>query len=634
MDKHLSLLIENPIEYSKKLSINELESVIKYLDSKYYNSGDSGISDDLYDVLKNLLEERSPQSKVLKEVGAAPIDKNEKVKLPYYMGSCQKIKPDTKKIDNWMKKYGGPYVLSDKLDGISALLYHYKTTTGKWKNKLYTRGDGTFGRDITRMLKYLYTKKFLQEIPEKKLAIRGEIIISKKEFKKYSKDFTNSRSFASGIVNSSKPTPSNAKTLELVTFELLYPLKKSKSEQLEILRSMNFETVDYEVVKTINNKMLSEKLLDRRENSIYEVDGIIVNNDKPYPVNQEKNPKHAFAFKMILLDQVAESIVLDVEWNVSRHGKLKPVVISESVKIGGTILHRVTGIHGQYIKENMIGIGARIKIVRSGDVIPKITEVISPASKPKFPDVPYYWDGLEIMLKETGDKPSNEIIVKKFVHFIKTLKIKEVGAKSLETIVGSGINTLKKLINAKEEDYLKLERFGKKSSKNTYDNIQNAIKDVSLEQIMVASHIFPTGFGLRKIKMILAVYPNILNEENIEEKVLGIKGFAKGATLFSTNLPEFKKFLNEHPEITLKATKKIESKNNTKYSNKNFVFTGVRDKQLIETIEESGGKIVNTVTKKVNVVITKDVESTSSKIKKAMALNITIMTLEEFKNNY
>ena len=106
----------------------------------------------------------------------------------------------------------------------------------------------------------------------------------------------------------------------------------------------------------------------------------------------DKNPEHAFAFKMVISDQVAEAKVVDVEWNISKTGYLKPRVEIEPIRLGGVTIKHATGFNGNFIESNKIGIGAIIEIIRSGDVIPYIKSVITPAETAKMPNIPYKWN--------------------------------------------------------------------------------------------------------------------------------------------------------------------------------------------------------------------------------------------------
>jgi NAD-dependent DNA ligase len=188
MSKLVKLLndCDDIINTISNFSIIDLEELIQYSADKYYNSAKSVISDSIYDVLIDFLKIKNPKSKVLKLVGAKV--KSKKVKLDYWLGSMDKIKPNTNQLNIWTKKYKSYYNLSDKLDGISALLVY----TVDNKIKLFTRGDGIEGQDISNLVKYLelpnwddinkYVKsrKIKSDYPNNIIAFRGELIISNK----------------------------------------------------------------------------------------------------------------------------------------------------------------------------------------------------------------------------------------------------------------------------------------------------------------------------------------------------------------------------------------------------------------------------------------------------------------------
>ena len=185
---------QNPLDSIEELSIQELEEVIVYTSDKYYNSSKPVIDDTTYDLLIDYLRLRDPKSNVLKNIGA-PIKSKNKVKLDYHLGSMDKIKPSNpNKFEAWIKKYKGPYNLSDKLDGVSALLVYRKDKS----IGLFTRGTATEGQDITVLIKYLKLPSYeeVKEYASKKkiasdnedniLAFRGELIINQKIFEKCS----------------------------------------------------------------------------------------------------------------------------------------------------------------------------------------------------------------------------------------------------------------------------------------------------------------------------------------------------------------------------------------------------------------------------------------------------------------
>ena len=124
MSIHVEKIKKDPFNYSNSLTVNELEDVIKYSNEKYRNDNPV-ISDAIYDILIDFLKHKSPKNKLLTKIGSDNILKD-KIKLDYHLGSMDKIKPPSPKLNDFKKKYHPPYILSDKLDGVSALLIYKK----------------------------------------------------------------------------------------------------------------------------------------------------------------------------------------------------------------------------------------------------------------------------------------------------------------------------------------------------------------------------------------------------------------------------------------------------------------------------------------------------------------------------
>ena len=222
---------------------------------------------------------------------------------------------------------------------------------------------------------------------------------------KYKGAFATARNLVAGIVNA-KTVDDKTRDLDFVVYEVIKPVIKP-SNQMETLLAHGFKTVWHTTTKTLTNEMLSDVLQDTRAKYEYETDGIIVTNDAVYP-RSTGNPEHAFAFKMVIGDQMAEVKVVDVLWEVSQDGYFKPRIRIEPVNIAGVNIEYTTGFNGKFIEENGIGVGAIVRIIRSGDVIPYIREVIAPAAKAKMPEVPYVWTAtrVDIMVENAAEDPA------------------------------------------------------------------------------------------------------------------------------------------------------------------------------------------------------------------------------------
>lgn len=616
----LNIFLNDPFQFTQNAKLKHITDLIKLANENYYNKEKSIMKDEEYDLLKDELKKRKPNHILLKQVGVMVHTKN-KVKLPYYMGTMNKLKPDDESINKWLNKYKGPYVLSDKLDGMSGLMVYNKNEN----MKLYTRGTHIEGRDISSIVEYLNIPKL-----NMKLVVRGELIISKSNFNKYGNNYANSRAMVSGLVNKKKPTEEELNIIDFVVYEVLEPRDKI-SNQLKLLRELKFNVVEYNKSKTIDIEYLSEHLKERKKNKKYDIDGIIICDDNLYPVNGDKYPKYAFAYKELLEDTIVEAKVKDVEWRLSKDGLIKPRVLIEETLISGIKINYLTGHHAKYIVNNGIGKGAIIKITRAGEVIPYIMDVIKKV-EPDLPKIPYKWNSSKVNFVLDEDGNNKDILIKNMVHFFKKLEIKNIDEKLIIKLIDNGYNTINKILNMSVDDFLKLDGFQEKLANKIYDNIEDGIKKVELSKLMTASNIFGGGLGIKKLSLVVNNIPNILeldkSKNELIEIIKEIEGFdTKTANQFSEKLNKFKSFLNKNNNITFIVP--IKNKGN-KLNNIKIVFSGFRDKELEKKIKNEGGNIVSSVSKNTNLLITNDLSNISSKFKQAQKFNIEIITKENF----
>jgi NAD-dependent DNA ligase/DNA polymerase/3'-5' exonuclease PolX len=614
------------ISVLEKLSEKELSELLKEANKAYYNE-EQFLTDNQYDIIKEYIETKYPTNTAVHEIGA-PVERN-KVTLPYSMGSMDKIKPDTNALSNWNSKYKGPYVLSCKLDGVSGLY----TTEGN-KPNLYTRGDGKIGQDISHLIPFLRLPKI------KGIVIRGEFIIPKNLFEaKYKDKFANPRNMVAGIVNQ-KTINETIKDLHFVAYEVMKPILKP-SEQMAYLETLDVECVLYKIESSISNNLLSQTLVDWRYKYAYEIDGVIVTNDAIYN-RKAGNPEHAFAFKMVLSDQVTEAKVVDVLWAPSKDGYLKPRVQIEPINLGGVQITYATGFNGAFINDNKIGIGAVVELIRSGDVIPYIRKVIIPADKPKMPSVSFKWNDtrVDIMIE---DIESDEIVREKNITgFFKGICVEGLSNGNVKRIIEAGFNTISDIIKMSINDFLKVEGFKEKTATKIYDGIKDKINTASLVTIMSASNIFGRGFSEKRIELIMESYPKVLLSTESDpqkiNKISLIKGMAlKSAEAFVEKIPKFIQFIKDARLVTklveLIPEKKIVNESNLLFG-KSIIMTGFRDNELQEVLKNMGAKIGSSLSSKTFVVLVKDKKQDTSKASEAIKLGVPLMTLDEFTSKY
>ena len=639
------------------LSLDELTAMLQEAIDNYYISElkeNTLLTDNEYDILREYILQKDPTNTLANDQQTQIKNDTTKVKLPYEMWSMDKIKPDTNALTKFKQTYKGPYVISVKVDGVSAL---YSTETGT--PNLYKKGDGKFGFLINHLLPYL-------NLPtQKNITLRGELMIKEETFKlKYKGQFSNSRNFIAGLVNRKKLTQVEKDILQdidFVAYEVIMPQNLKPSEQynkladLKLISVKNIQSIDYE---QLTNDYLSNKLIEFRTTYEYSIDGIICIDDNLHE-RKSKNPEHAFAFKMVLTDQVIEAKVLDVLWSVSKDGLIKPRVQFEPVTIGGVTITYATGINARFIVDNNIGLGALVSLTRSGDVIPKITSVIVPAQKPIMPsttEYDYVWNAtnVDIILKNIKSDP--RVNVKSITKFFKDLEVEGLGEKNIEKIINSGANTISKIINLSTEDLINVEGFQKKMATKIKTSIQKQLKEASVAKIASASNIFGRGLAERTIQQILKAQPNILtSQETMEEKISKlntIEGVGeKTASQFVKAIPEFVEFITlikpdyqtQATEPTLQQTQQQTQEQTQDHALKNkiIVFSDFdksskyTKKELEKLLVKFGPIIETSVKKTTNILIIGDSTSNSTKVENAKKIGtIEIITLDDFLKRY
>jgi NAD-dependent DNA ligase len=619
-------------KYFETENLDVLHKMKLYLDNLYYNEGkDTGLSDYQYDLLKDIIKYRDPNYVV--PVGAKIREHDNRSKLPFWLGSMDKLKPEDKiEIANWITKNNAKeYIVEDKLDGISCLI-----TIKNGNIKLYTRGDGIVGADIS------YLAPYFDSIPKNigniSLNIRGELIMPIDIFnKKYSKEYSNPRNMVAGRIGGKK-IRDGIRDIKFIAYEIVDDGMLDKpADQISKLKRLGFETVNYSLIKKIDILTLMEILVSRKNNNIFEIDGLIIQANKNYERNVDGNPKYAFAFKMRLSDNIKETKVIEVLWNISKWGQLKPRIEIEPVNLGGVKISYTTGFNGKYVYENNIGEGAIIKITRSGDVIPYIVEVVKQADNPDMPDIPWKWNDtkVDIITEDFG-----EMMCIKLIHsFFEKLGIKHLGEKTIQKMYENGLDTIIKIISADKERIESVDGIASKGAERIYEGIQKGLVNLQVPNVLGASGIFGFGMGTKKINRLFEEYPNILTEykfisrEILTEKILKIEGFSDKTTKnIVKNIEWADKFIYVFSNFANFAEKNII---NDSMKNIKVVFSGFRDKKLAEDVVARGGKVVSSISKNTTLLIVSNKnEQNTDKVKKAKELNIGILSKEEFLKKY
>jgi DNA ligase (NAD+) len=677
MNKHS---VSSVVGNIKTLSRDDFQSLLDLLSSAYHND-DPIVSDSEYDLIEELFTSLYGKNN---KVGAPPIavvprvpvkkmprktrkavkaDTDQEMvarpsgsrvtvaKLPIPMFGLDKPKDD-KALDLWRRKHSGKtFLVSDKLDGISVYL-EYDTDGAKI---LYKRGDEKEGTDISYLLPYLDIPK-LAEV----FALRGELVMSKSIWEtKYRDEYENTRNMVSGITNAKTIEAAKVRDIHLVAYNV-YPSKTvavmKQSDQLRLLKQKGFRVPPSIGLRDgdIDEKTLGAEIKLRKGRSPYEIDGVCIAVDEPIEFPRDKEPDHVVAFKIV--GETAVTTITEIEWTVGKRGLFTPVAIIDPVRLSGALISRVTCYHANFVRDMGLGPGATVLVTRSGDTIPVILETIKKAD-PQWPAEPYEWvqnsHGEEIDVRSIGDESDGQKI-RKIVAFFDARKSEFLAERTITKLYEGGIDSLSALFDASAEDIIDIDGFERKSAERVVANIRNAIRNAPLVEVMAGSCLF-LNLGTKMIKLILENEPNVLDvtdQKDVDElrsRIRQIKGFGESRTdCFADNLLAFKKWLGNHPQITLLKEDNTDNDVKTEIDNTQstipstrelegeiIVFTGCRPDGLMErAINRNGGKISSAVSGKTTLLVVKDAGKITGKIALAQEKGVKIVCWKEFNERW
>ena len=384
------------------------------------------------------------------------------------------------------------------------------------------------------------------------------------------------------------------------------------------------ETIDVDILPSI---------LDNFKNkSKYEIDGIIIQDDIYYPINIDKNPKYAKAFKMEQYNEGGISIVESIEWNPSKSGLLKPVIIIKPIHLSDVVIKRIYAYHAKYVADNKIGKGSKIEVIRSGDVIPKMKNVLEAVFniETDFP-AKYVWNSnkLDIELLEYN----KDVILAQLEYFVKIVGIEFCKKATLKKLYDIGIKSVKDFIKIHKVDtILQIDRMKEKLANKIFMSIKTKLSNLNLETFMASIPIF-NGISIKRIKLLVKHIPNFydIEKEDLFIKIIKIKGFSnKIASVIITDLNKSIDYIKIYRRYYNKFRKRVKIKIiNGKYINRVFCFSGIRDKLLENNILMEGGLISNNISNAVTDLVVKDIHSNSTKITKAKKHHIKIIPHNE-----
>lgn len=603
--------------------------------------------DDLYDELSALEKETncvlsgSPTIKVQGYV----LDGFKKVKHTKPMLSANKTK-DIKEIEKFVvnNKFYGSY----KLDGLTVVV-RYKN--GDFIQGI-TRGNGLEGEDVTEQCRFI--KNLPMTIPYKNdLELRGECVISWDEFKRINKDldtpYSHPRNLAAGTLRNLDLNIIKERNLSFVVFECVTDVKEdSKSETLIDVHNMGFEIVP---ITKLNSTVDQVHNALQPEFYQYPTDGIIFELDSRKLSESLGSTSHHECCRIALKweDELYETKLKDIEWNTSKTGLINPVAVFEPVDLDGAITTRATLHNISYIENLKLGIGDTIQVYRANMIIPKVHSNLTRSNAWKLPDkCPCCGGDVEIH-NENGSKTLHCMnpdckakLLGKLVHFVSknAINIDGMSEATLQLLIERGwVKSFKDLYNLKENQiYLwkyHTVGFGEKSVDKLLENIEKS-RNTTLDRFIYGLCIPLIGrTASKEIAKFFKYDYKKFRTDGIVTHYSQIDGFGDN---MNQSLHDYLR--ENHMKIFTLADEfifetKSESSNNADLSNKTFVITGSlnhyknRD-ELVNIIEQLGGKVSGSVSSKTNYLINNDVTSTSGKNKKAKDLGIPIISENQF----
>lgn len=606
----------------------ELIDYLKKADDLYYNSESEVLflTDEQYDDLKEYAQEKFPNNPYFNSVGAS-VEKAQKVKHKYILGSLKKFKPEN--IDSFLSKYPKDqlYVIMPKLDG-AALFVSYEN--GELKSAT-TRGDGFEGFDITHKAKHFLPKK----ISKKDLVeLRAEAMLTRETATKLG--FANARNGVSGILN--RDGIDNCEHIKVHFHEYINSPNKLLTEDFSDICEMGFTPVAYQLGSEFTVDELKIILMEMKQDYGFDLDGLVI---APIDYKREnvERPEKKIAFKVN--SEGVEAEIDYIEWNVSRTGRVVPLAIfKELIPIDGSNVSKATCHNFDYVFNNKVGSGAKVKIVKSGDIIPYIVSIDKPANGPSWViDCPscgeqLVKEGVDLVCKNSfGCK---EQFIGFAEYFFKTLGAENVSAQTFRNLM---VFSLFEILSLNEHTIAHMDGFGEKKATQIVSEVKKAITKVEPE-ILLAACAIPNMGKRNSVKFINSLDKSLTSKEKFEKifdldenQFTNIDGFGISTlTSVKDNLERVKELYKLLKEFGLTFNEKTSLSDGEKDALTKVTLTGkgpLPRKDLEKILKERGFEVIN-FSNETKILICDDLNSSSSKMKKAKKNNVKIVTYEEF----
>lgn len=649
-------------------AVKELESLreqIRYHSRKYYTEDDPEISDYEYDALYRRLEtleeafpelatEDSPTRRVGGEVynTFAPVVHEVPLESLHDSFSEEELRDFDRRVRETVSD--PEYVVEPKFDGLSVALEYVDGVFTRGS----TRGDGVTGEDVTENIRTIRTvpKKLREAVPF--LEVRGEVYMSDTSFEKLcerqelleEKPFKNPRNAAAGSLRQKDPKVTAGRGLDIFVFNVqqIRGEELSRHDQsLERLKELGFSVPPMYRRSGDMEEILSfiREIGEKRGEFDFPIDGAVVKVNDFFQRDElgstAKFPRWAEAFKYP--PEEKETTLVDIEVNVGRTGVLTPTGRFEPVTLAGTTVSRATLHNQDFIAEKDIRIGSRVVLRKAGEIIPEVVAVVSnpedsqafvlPGLCPSCAEPVSRLEG-EAAVRCTNPQCPAQLL-RHLIHFASrdAMDIDGLGPAILDQLLQEGLVTSPAdLYTLKAEELDELERFGKKSAENLVNAVAKS-KGNDLYRLIFALGV--PHIGVKAAQLLCRAFPSMASiQAASEEEIAQIDGFGG---IMAKEVVEFfsresaRSLVERLASLGLNMTARQEARG-TALAGTTFVLTGtlptMSRKEASQLVEKHGGKVSSSVSKKTSYVLAG--EEAGSKLEKANALGVPVLTEEEF----
>lgn len=550
----------------------------------YYNEDDPILSDKEFDLIA--------------DTGLEIQNFREKTDHFCPMGSLSKCKTKDE-YDKWVH---GSVLVTPKLDGNSVELVY-------WKGEIVqaiTRGNGFIGNNITEKIK-LCCKLPEPPVIQDYVSYKCEAILPKEFQKQYDK---NIRNVVSGLLNKKEVIQEELKNIHVVAFHQIQTTQLRKYEDLE---------------------QYFEKLKNEYE---YEIDGLVVElKNKHYDETDDLLPKNKIALKFN--KNGVDCCIGNIEWNLGKYGRLTPVLLLENpIQIDGTSVQRVSASNYGILKEAGLGVGAKVKVIKSGDIIPYISEVVEKSDvilKIVCPNCA----NTHIEISENGvhaicSKCLNDKLIE-LKHIFNVFDLEFISEKTIEQLYYRGYKKIEDFFHVEAKELALLPGFGMKKAQNIISKLQN----LKLTEAQVLECAMIKGFSNKTCQKLIDVFGSIENvlKEHSRKELEEIEGF--GFTMSRDFVYNRTKFIDTYNEIKEFIDIISVSKNNENLIK--VVATGTHPKlsrkEFESELNKMGYEMQKSINKETQILIAENINGKSSKIDKAKKLGIKIVSYDDFYNS-